>query len=268
MSTPEELKLSAGLALKLVKIMEAVDRVPKNGVNTHFGYKYATEADVADACRKAMIANRVALLVSTTDTSRVHEYTSRSGGQQVVWRADIDATFIDADTGAQFTVHAIGFGEDAGDKGIYKAITGALKYVLMKTFLIPTGDDPEADQNSSQGGAPGGQAKRVSPNQPTARQQQPAAPPAKGKYPPGPRGKPCTPAQVGKLEAMLRSKGFNPQQMQAWAVKNFNITSFAMLDIGHVDAAIARINAIQEPGDPFEGPDEGDYVNIEDAGCR
>ena len=36
--------------------------------------------------------------------------------------------------------------EDAGDKGIYKAIAGAQKYALMKVFMIPTGDDPEADE--------------------------------------------------------------------------------------------------------------------------
>lgn len=40
----------------------------------------------------------------------------------------------------------IGEGMDTGDKAIYKAITGAQKYVLMKTFLIPTGDDPELEE--------------------------------------------------------------------------------------------------------------------------
>jgi hypothetical protein len=41
----------------------------------------------------------------------------------------------------------IGEGQDAGDKGPYKAMTGAQKYALMKTFMIPTGDDPEADED-------------------------------------------------------------------------------------------------------------------------
>ena len=40
-----------------------------------------------------------------------------------------------------------------GDKGIYKAITGANKYALLKTFLLETGDDPEevsdADRESN-----------------------------------------------------------------------------------------------------------------------
>jgi hypothetical protein len=37
----------------------------------------------------------------------------------------------------------VGTGEDNSDKGTYKGITGGLKYILMKTFLIYTGDDPE-----------------------------------------------------------------------------------------------------------------------------
>jgi hypothetical protein len=53
--------------------------------------------------------------------------------------------FIDGETGEELVFHSEGEGQDAGDKGIYKAITGAQKYALMKAFMIPTGDDPEAD---------------------------------------------------------------------------------------------------------------------------
>ena len=35
-----------------------------------------------------------------------------------------------------------------GGKGLCKVMTGALKYALMKTFLIPTGDDPERDETA------------------------------------------------------------------------------------------------------------------------
>lgn len=40
----------------------------------------------------------------------------------------------------------VGVGADiGGDKGIYKAYTGGLKYALLSLFLIPTTDDPERD---------------------------------------------------------------------------------------------------------------------------
>jgi hypothetical protein len=54
--------------------------------------------------------------------------------------------FIDADTGESIESVFLGEGQDKGDKAFYKAYTGAVKYVLMKTFLVATGDDPEADE--------------------------------------------------------------------------------------------------------------------------
>ena len=36
-----------------------------------------------------------------------------------------------------------GTGADTQDKGVGKAMTGAYKYMLLKTFAIPTGDDPD-----------------------------------------------------------------------------------------------------------------------------
>lgn len=49
-------------------------------------------------------------------------------------------------------ITAVGCGNDrarngtVGDKGVYKAITGANKYLLFKLFQIETGDDPEKDE--------------------------------------------------------------------------------------------------------------------------
>lgn len=44
-------------------------------------------------------------------------------------------------------IPTIGQGADTQDKGTNKAVTGAFKYLLLRTFNIPTGDDP--DQTSS-----------------------------------------------------------------------------------------------------------------------
>jgi hypothetical protein len=55
-------------------------------------------------------------------------------------------TWYDTETGESLVVEWAGSGSDKGDKGLYKAMTGAEKYVLLKTFLVPTGDDPEAEE--------------------------------------------------------------------------------------------------------------------------
>jgi hypothetical protein len=55
-------------------------------------------------------------------------------------------TFRDADTGEELTIGGAGLGWDSGDKGVYKAITGATKYALMKNFLITDEQDPETGE--------------------------------------------------------------------------------------------------------------------------
>ena len=61
----------------------------------------------------------------------------------------IAGKMVDAQSGESLSSTIIGSGQDKGDKGPYKAYTGAQKYFLMKTFMIPTGDDPEKDDEQS-----------------------------------------------------------------------------------------------------------------------
>ena len=52
-------------------------------------------------------------------------------------------TFADVDSDEQLVAKVAGQGLDSGDKAPYKAQTGALKYALLQSFLLATGDDPE-----------------------------------------------------------------------------------------------------------------------------
>ena len=47
------------------------------------------------------------------------------------------------------TVKVAGEGLDTGDKAPYKAMTGALKYALLQSFLLATGDNPENEPAQS-----------------------------------------------------------------------------------------------------------------------
>lgn len=143
--------------------MEAVDRIPKRGKNAFHGYQYATEADVSDAVRRELSKRGIATFVSSAMV-QAREVQSSKGRATILTDAAIEVTFACGETGATFTVQAAGTGEDNSDKGIYKAITGAVKYALMKSLLIPTGDDPEDD----------GPAKPAAPKRAAAR---PAAKP-------------------------------------------------------------------------------------------
>lgn len=58
----------------------------------------------------------------------------------------------DTETGYGEKVVFSGEGLDRGDKGIYKASTGATKRFIATTFLIPTEDDPERDDKKTGSG--------------------------------------------------------------------------------------------------------------------
>jgi hypothetical protein len=134
----------AKLAAKLVRVMGAIGHIPKRGRNDFFGYDYATEADVADAVRTALVAENVAMIPSVAHVAE-RDVLTRRNQKEIVTTVTIDVTFIDGDSGQTFTFQMAGAGQDGGDKGIMKAISAAVKYAQLKALSLPTGDDPEAD---------------------------------------------------------------------------------------------------------------------------
>lgn len=62
-------------------------------------------------------------------------------------RVKLKIKLTDIDTGFYEESISIGEGIDRGDKAIYKARTGAIKYYLADTFLVATGEEPENDSD-------------------------------------------------------------------------------------------------------------------------
>lgn len=126
---------------KLAKIMEAVERVPKRGRNEFHKYDYATESDIVAAIRSEFTKHSIMLIPAVTGG------TISPVGDKGVFLTSLDMvfTFYDGSDGTSLAFQWKGYGTDKEDKGGYKAMTGGLKYFLLKTFLMPTGDDPEQD---------------------------------------------------------------------------------------------------------------------------
>lgn len=141
MTMPE---ISLKLAAKLVLAMKSIDAVAKNGDNLAQKYKYVTAADVADEVRTALVEHGISFTHSVTGIQRWERPTS-SGGSMMYIQVDADCTFTDIESGDSFPIHCVGIGSDSGDKGIYKALTGGLKYALRMNFIIPDNADPEND---------------------------------------------------------------------------------------------------------------------------
>lgn len=141
------------LVSKLAKVMEEVKYIEKRGYNRFNKYKYATESDVSERVREVLSSLNVIMLPDVVEHS-TREHVNRKGHTEYISTVKVKFTFIDGETNEELSIHSVGEGQDAGDKAVYKAITGATKYALMKAFMIPTGDDPEDDSGDDvpQGG--------------------------------------------------------------------------------------------------------------------
>ena len=146
-----------GLVVKLCEVMNAVGYMQKRGRNATQSYNYATEADVAEMMRTEFAQRNVFIFPNLVKNERVRLERSKTYKDviesKVTYATDveIDWTFVDGDTGQEKTCRIPGCSESPGDKGVYVAMTGSEKYLLMKSFLIPTGDDPEDDKHETDG---------------------------------------------------------------------------------------------------------------------
>lgn len=134
--------MSAKITQALHAVMSRVGYVQKKGKNTFHKYSYASEADLLEALRPAMLEAGLLLIPSAVEQQPIDQY----GNTQIVMEYTL--AHKDGDVWPD-KIRAFGCGGDmnskggVGDKGTYKAITGANKYLLFKLFQIETGDDPE-----------------------------------------------------------------------------------------------------------------------------
>lgn len=130
---------------KLHAIMTELDYIQKDKKNDHFHYTYASEKAIKEAVHAQLVKHKVIFTLGSSNIRR-ESFTSTKGGRAAITDMDFRYRFYDVESGEFVEDTFSGSGDDAADKGTYKAITGAIKYILTTTFLIPTGDDPEEDK--------------------------------------------------------------------------------------------------------------------------
>lgn len=166
------------LTAAIVAVMSKVGSVAKTGHNAFHRYDYASEADLLRALQPVMTEAGLVLLPVVVDSRTIEAGTDRK--QQTRYRTDVLVTYRLLHTsGESIDLQAPGSGMDPEDKGAYKAMTGALKYVLRQAFLIPTGDDPDDDKRE-----PEHQQQTRREESPTAKNTQ--SPPSASAPPPAP----------------------------------------------------------------------------------
>ncbi|WP_054704604.1 ERF family protein [Bacillus sp. JCM 19041] len=121
------------LVKKLTKVMTEVKNIEKRGLNKFHNYKYATESDVADAVREILAREAVMMIPNMTSHS-IREHTNNKGKIEYIATVVMEFTFHDGDSGETISFTGIGEGQDAGDKAVYKAMTGAQKVRFDESF--------------------------------------------------------------------------------------------------------------------------------------
>ena len=133
------------LRQKLIQVYAELDHVEKAGDNKKQGYKFVRAADVMRPIREVFA--KLGIYAQTNyELLGTYDIKTNSGG--IMHTATVKATIVlfDADSDETKTISGLGDGADGGDKGIFKAQTGATKNALRNGTLLPDEADPEADE--------------------------------------------------------------------------------------------------------------------------
>jgi len=140
LTTPTPLNLRQ----KLAEVRRRIGYVQKRGHNERFNYSYVTAADIAGSVGDLLAELGVVVIPKLEDIS--YESAVGRGEATRMARVVMAYTFADVDSSEEIIAKVAGQGLDPGDKAPYKAMTGALKYALLQSFLLATGDDPEDER--------------------------------------------------------------------------------------------------------------------------
>lgn len=132
-------------------VMQALGSVEKTGqMKGKVQYAYYSENDLLNALRPLFKTNGLVIFPSGVKERVVETYETSRGNTQNHVVATYQFTIGHIDSGESVTVEVQGEGADSGDKSVNKAATGAMKYALRQTFMVATGDDPDATDSDAQ----------------------------------------------------------------------------------------------------------------------
>ena len=125
----EQLYRKISAVMKKVAYLQKDDQVSFGNTK----YKAISEEKVTSAVREALIEEGLVIFP-------IEQIHSKEG---TLTSVDVKYKIVDIETGEHEIIVSSGTGADTQDKGVGKAMTYAYKYLLLRTFAIPTGEDPD-----------------------------------------------------------------------------------------------------------------------------
>ena len=132
----------------LCDINKKIGVIGKDRKNEQQNFKFRGIDDVMNELHALFAEHQVIILPTIVDRTR-EERTSQKGGVLFYTHLTVSFQFTAID-GSFVTCTAVGEAMDSGDKGTNKAMSIALKYVLLQMFLIPTEEPKDPDAESHQ----------------------------------------------------------------------------------------------------------------------
>lgn len=133
--TEKKVSISAlSLQQKILEIFKEVHRVGKDKTNAHFKYDYVSANKTMETFH-VLFAHHGLIM-----RPKVKSFDLSDAG---VCKLIMIYEIIDAESceSLEFEIPSA----EKGDKAVFKALTGAIKYFLLQTFMLSTDDDPEAE---------------------------------------------------------------------------------------------------------------------------
>lgn len=121
---------------KISSVMSEVSYLSKDD-KVEFGttkYKAISEEKVTSTVRSSLIKNGIVIIPVEQEHRREGTLTTVNVTYRIQNIEDVDDYILAKSSGT---------GADTQDKGVGKAMTYAYKYLLLRTFAIPTGEDPD-----------------------------------------------------------------------------------------------------------------------------
>lgn len=120
---------------KIHEVMKDIEYLKKDD-QVKFGqtnYKAISEEKVTMSVRQSLVKHGLIVVP-------IEQQHSKDGNLSTV---DVKYQIIDIDSGESIVAVSSGTGADTQDKGVGKAMTYAYKYLFLRLFAIPTGEDPD-----------------------------------------------------------------------------------------------------------------------------
>ena len=135
----------ANIYQKINEVMKNIEYLTKDD-KVEFGttkYKAISEEKVTTAVREQLVKQGI-VIVTVEQESENKELIRTDKSVNMLTSVHVRYRIQNIDDVNDFIeVESNGTGVDTQDKGVGKAMTYAYKYMLLRTFAIPTGEDPD-----------------------------------------------------------------------------------------------------------------------------